>query len=279
MKNIYLTEEQYINYVLLEYSKYGEINESKFDIRKLFQTLYRGCRNFSDYVRRTTYIVSAGIISATLVYTAITKFLPITEAEKQMLITQVENLENIRQPRERVINLNFRVSSNGIEHIKQYEKCYLKPYYATKAEKARGIKTIGWGHKIIPSDPEWLKRAPSITQEQADQLFSQDIHLYEKELAEAFKVLPKHLQDVALYPQGFIDACVSIIYNSGRKNLKESPFFKTLANCRLDKDGYLNHEDFIFTCSKIKDSCITQQGKIIQGLVNRRKAESLMAQQ
>lgn len=279
MKNIYLTEEQYVNYVLLEYSKYGEINESKFDIRKLFQTLYRGCKNFSDYVRRTTYIVSAGIISATLVYAAITKFLPITETEKEILITQVENLENIRQPREHVINLNFKISSNGIEHIKQYEKCYLKPYYATKSEKARGIKTIGWGHKIIPSDPEWLKRASSITQEQANQLFSQDIHLYEKELAEAFKVLPKHLQDVALYPQGFIDACISIIYNSGRKNLKESPFFKTLANCRLDKDGYLNHEDFIFTCSKIKDSCISQQGKIIQGLVNRRKAESLMAQQ
>lgn len=278
MKNIYLTEEQYINYVLLEYGKYGEINESKFDIRKLFQTLYRGCRNFSDYVRRTTYIVSAGIISATLVYTAITKFLPITEAEKEILITQVENLENIRKPREQVINLNFKISSNGINHIKGYEKCHLEPYFATRKEKERGIKTIGWGHKITVNDPKWLKIAASITQEQADAIFTEDIKIYEQEMNEVFKSLPKYLQNTDLYPQGFIDACISIIYNSGRNNFKKSPVFQTLAKCRIESDGTINQSDYIYTCSKIKNSCITQGGELLNGLVARRNAESLMAQ-
>ena len=281
MKNIYLTEEQYVNYVLLEYSKYDEINESKFDIRKLSQTLYRGCRNFSDYVRRTVYIASAGIISAALIYNIITKDLPISEQEKEILISQVESVEKKEdvKPKQNVINLNFKISDNGLEHIKQYEKCDLSPYYATQAEKARGIKTIGWGHKIVPTDPDWLKKAKTITQEQADQLFAQDIRLYENELKQVFKSLPKHLQNVQLYPQGFIDVCVSIIYNSGRKNFKSSPFFTTLANCRLDKDGNINKDDFIFTCSKIRNSCITQNGKPVNGLINRRNAECLMAQQ
>ena len=68
MKNVYLTENQYVNFVLNEYRKFGCINESNFDIQKLFHALYKGCRNFTDYARRTTYIAGAGIISAALLY-------------------------------------------------------------------------------------------------------------------------------------------------------------------------------------------------------------------
>ena len=278
MRNIYLTEEQYVNCVLFEYSKFGEINEAKFDIRKLVQTLYKGCKTFGDYARRTTYIASAGIISLTLLYSIINKCLPVDEMQKQVLIAQVEQTPQTDEKKE-VINLNFKISENGLEHIKQYEKCKLKPYFATKKEKEKGIKTIGWGHKIVSTDPTWLKKAESITQAQADELFKQDIQLYENELKEVFKVLPKYLQNVDLYPQGFIDACISIIYNSGRKNLKLSPFFQALSRCRIDKDGNINKSDYIFVCAKIKESCIKQEGVVVNGLVRRRNTESLMAQQ
>ena len=139
MRNIYLTEEQYVNCVLFEYSKFGEINEAKFDIRKLVQTLYKGCKTFGDYARRTTYIASAGIISLTLLYSIINKCLPVDEMQKQVLIAQAEQTPQNNEKKE-VINLNFKISENGLEHIKQYEKCKLKPYFATKKEKEKGIK-------------------------------------------------------------------------------------------------------------------------------------------
>lgn len=285
MKNVYLTEKQYVDYVLYEYTNYGILDESTFNIERLFNLLYRGCKTFKDYTRRTMYVAAAGVISFTMLCSIINKCVPVSQEEKESLITQVENIapskDDDKEPvkRENVINLNFRISENGINHIKQYEKCRLEPYFATKKEKAKGIKTIGWGHKITSKDPVWLKNAKSITQQQADELFKHDIKIYEHELAQAFKTLPKHLQNVNLYPQGFIDACISLIYNCGRKNLKDSPFFVTLGNCSLDKNGNINKNDYIYACSKIKESCITQQGEVMDGLVKRRYQECLMAQQ
>lgn len=283
MKNIYLTEKQYVNYVLLEYAKVRPLNESSINLKSMFQTLYRGCKNIKDYIRRTFIIASLGVISFATLYSIVRDFLPVDDNIKQEIIAHIEEqqededdeVELKKQPR---IYLNFKISNNGIRHIEEYEKCHLTPYFATKKEKDRGIRTIGWGHKITMNDPQWLRKAQSITKEQADALFKQDIKIYEKEMNEAFKSLPKQLQNSELYPQGFIDACISIIYNSGRKNFKESPVFQTLANCRINRDGTLNQDDFIYVCSKIKESCITQSGKVLGGLVKRRNAESLMAQ-
>jgi GH24 family phage-related lysozyme (muramidase) len=274
MRNVYLTEEQYVNYVLLEYTKSGLLNESSIDLKKVYQTLYRGCKSFGDFARRTAIIASVGVLSITSLCSVVNRYLPVSQEEKQEIIAQVEAEAN----KPKIEQLNFKISQDGINHIKKYEKCYLEPYYATRKEKAKGIRTIGWGHKITVNDPQWLKKATSITQEQADVIFEEDIKIYEREMNEVFKSLPKYLQNTDLYPQGFIDACISIIYNSGRRNFKESPVFKTLAKCRIEKDGTINQRDFIYTCSKIKDSCITQGGELLNGLVSRRSAESLMAQ-
>lgn len=277
MRNVYLTEEQYVNYVFLEYTRSGLLNESSIDLKKVYQTLYRGCKTFSDFARRTAIIASVGVLSLTSLCSIVNRYLPVSQEEKQKIISKVE-AEGNKTKIEQRIYLNFKISQDGINHIKEYEKCYLEPYYATRKEKAKGIRTIGWGHKITVNDPQWLKKATSITQQQADAIFVEDIKIYESEMNEAFKSLPKYLQNTDLYPQGFIDACISIIYNSGRKNFKESPVFQTLAKCRIEKDGTINQSDFIYTCSKIKESCTTQGGKQLNGLVNRRNAESLMAQ-
>ena len=279
MKNIYLTEEQYVNYILLEYVNSGVLNESSVNLNKIFQLLYRGCRTFSDYLRRSVIIASFGTLSFTTLYAVIDRYVPVTDEQKQEIVTKVEETsEKSNEKRKNVVKLGFKISQEGLEHIKDYEKCNLTPYFATQSEKKMGIKTIGWGHKIIATDPDWLKNAKSISKEQAEALFEKDIKIYENEMNEVFKSLPKYLQNSDLYQQGFIDACISIIYNSGRSNFKKSPVFKTLAKCRVDKDGNLNKEDFVFVCSKIKASCTTQNGKELQGLVNRRHAESLMAQ-
>lgn len=281
MKNIYLTEEQYINLVLRECTNYGRLNESVINLRNMSKLLFRGCRNFSDCARRIIYAVTIGAMTITMACSVI-KMIPGEENEKQELIQQIEATTSEKE--NSMLNkhyaTNFKISSDGIEHIKGYEKCKLEPYYATKSEKTRGIRTIGWGHKIVSTDPAWLKNAKSITQEQADALFEQDIKIYENELAKLFKKLPSNLQDVSLYPQGMIDACISIIYNSGMGNLKASPFFQTLMRCRIDKStGKINEEDFYYVCSQIRKSCITQNGKVVQGLVDRRDKECLMAQQ
>lgn len=277
MKKVYLTEKQYVNYVLFEYTKYDLLNESSINLKNVYRTLYKGCKTFSDFARRTAIIASVGALSLTSLYSVVNNYLPVSPEEKQEIIKQVE-MEGNKPKIEKRIYLNFKISQNGINHIKGYEKCNLEPYFATRKEKERGIKTIGWGHKITVNDPQWLKIAVSITQEQADAIFTEDIKIYEQEMNEVFKSLPKYLQNTDLYPQGFIDACISIIYNSGRKNFKESPVFQTLAKCRIERDGTINQSDFIYTCSKIKDSCITQGGELLNGLVSRRSAESLMAQ-
>ena len=293
MRKVYLTERQYVEYVLFEYAKFGVLNESKVDFRKLFNVLFRGCRTFSDYARRTAIILTMNVMSAASMYTLINNFMPISNVEKQELVSRIEdnNLSDNTQepekepedmsdkPTENVVKTDFKISQNGIEHIKHYEKCRLEPYYATKKEREMGIKTIGWGHKITQSDPLWLRNAKSITQEQADELFRNDIIVFENELKQVFRSLPKHLQPPNLYSQGFIDVCISILYNSGRKNFKGSPLFQTLAKCRIDKNGNINQQDYLYTCSKIKDSCITQKGKVIPGLVKRRAEEYNIAMQ
>ena len=281
MRTIYITEKQYVQYVLLEYTKTGLLNESSINLKNIFQTLYRGCKTFTDFARRTVIIAGLGVISFATLYSIVDNFLPVTPEQKEAIISQVEETVEEKEPEKKIqqrIYLNFKISSNGIKHIEQYEKCHLRPYFATRKERAKGIRTIGWGHKITEKDPKWLIKAESISMEQANALFTQDIKIYENEMNEVFKSLPKELQNTDLYPQGFIDACISIIYNSGRGNFKQSPVFQTLAKCRIEKDGTINHDDFIYTCSKIKESCITQDGQILDGLVKRRNVESLMAQ-
>lgn len=286
MKTILLTENQYICIIVDNFynnTMLNSINESKESLKKFSYLLFKDCKKKSDYVRRVKKAIAMGVSIA-----VISTLLNISfngEKDKTEEIINDSNIENTVKPKENSMLSKsyangFNISEDGIRHIKQYEKCSLTPYYATEYEKINGIKTIGWGHKIINSDPSWLKEAKSITQEQADELFLNDIKIYEGEVKRLFKSeIPKKLQDPTLYPQSTMDVFISMIYNCGFKNLKNSDFIQTLKKCRIDSDtNKLNEEDFYFACSKIRNSCVTQNGKALKGLQIRRNEECLMAQ-
>lgn len=286
MKTILLTENQYICIIVDNFynnTMLNSINESKESLKKFSYLLFNDCKKKSDYVRRVKKAIAMGVSIA-----VISTLLNISfngEKDKTEEIINNSNIENTVKPKENSMLSKsyangFNISEDGIRHIKQYEKCSLTPYYATEYEKTKGIKTIGWGHKIINSDPSWLKEAKSITQEQADELFLNDIKIYEGEVKRLFKSeIPKKLQDPTLYPQNTMDVFISMIYNCGFKNLKNSDFIQTLKKCRIDSDtNKLNEEDFYFACSKIRNSCVTQNGKTLKGLQIRRNEECLMAQ-
>ena len=281
MKRVYLTEEQYIGFVLNECLHHGILNESILNEGKILSTLFKGCKTFGDYARRIIYIASAGIVINVAIFRDVINNLPVgTPEQKQELLTQVENkLENDTPEDTTQYAQSFTISQDGIEHIKDYEKCHLEPYYATESERKRGIRTIGWGHKITRNDPEWLIKATSITQEQADALFANDIKVFENELLRAVRGLTnKQLKNPEIYPQQFIDVVISMLYNSGLSNVKASDFYKTWNNCRIDpKTGKIRIDDYNYTISKIPNSCVTQKGSVMRGLVNRRNTEHSIA--
>lgn len=289
MKTILLTENQYICIIINNFydnTMNNSINESKNNLKKFSYYLFKDCKKNDDYVRRIKKALSMGVSIAVIIALLNISFNGKKDKTNEIINqVNIENTEDVVSPKENSMlsksyAKGFNISEEGITHIKRYEKCSLKPYYATEYEKSKGIKTIGWGHKIINSDPSWLKQATSITQEQADELFSSDIEIYENEVRRLIKSeMPKKLQDPTLYPQGLMDVFVSMIYNCGLKNLKNSDFIQTLKKCRIDSDtNKINEDDFYFVCSKIRNSCITQNGKTLKGLQIRRNEECLMAQ-
>lgn len=276
MKKIILTEEQYILFVVNEINNNNLLFESNIDFSKIASAFFKGCTSFDDCKRRIKKALLIGSIGTTLLVSLI-KFMPFgSQTEKDELLnntTQTEQTISYRGAK------SFDISDEGIEHIKSYETCSLTPYYATKRERKIGKKTIGYGHVITNNDPEWLRNAKSITQKQADELFKNDIQIYIKEYNNCINKLPKHLRNPQLYTQGWIDAGISMLYNCGRSNFLDSPYFQTWCNCRIDKNTkQIDLTDYNYTSSKIKNSCITQDGVKLGGLVDRRNKESLMAQ-
>lgn len=91
----------------------------------------------------------------------------------------------------------MRISENGKNLIKKYEGCQLKAYYCPS-----GVLTIGWGHT---GD---VYVGQTITQNQADILFDEDIKRYE--------VANKY----GTFNQNQFDALTSFAYNCGVGALK-----------------------------------------------------------
>ena len=108
MRNVYITEEQYVNYVLLEYTKSGLLNESSIDLKKVYQTLYRGCKSFGDFARRTAIIASVGALSLTSLCSVVNRYLPVSQEEKREIIAKVEAEANKPKIEQRIC-LNFKI--------------------------------------------------------------------------------------------------------------------------------------------------------------------------
>lgn len=139
----------------------------------------------------------------------------------------------------------MKISSNGLNMIKKWEGCRLKAY-----RDVSGILTIGYGHtgKICGSP---ITEGMTIDQMQADVLLADDVAWAEKAVNAMADRRGFNLN------QNQFDALVSFTFNCGVGNLN------TL--CQTPR-----------TLSDIGDKITLynkSNGKVIQGLINRRNDE------
>lgn len=129
----------------------------------------------------------------------------------------------------------MKISSKGIELIKNFEGCRLTAYLCPA-----GVWTIGYGHTT------GVKKGQKISQNQADAYLASDLKKYEEYVNKT---------DLKLSQNQF-DALVSFTYNCGVGNLKT-----LIRNRNLEEIG-----EAILLYNK-------SNGKVLNGLVRRRQAE------
>lgn len=129
------------------------------------------------------------------------------------------------------------LSENGFNFIKSHEGCRLQAY-----RDVGGTLTIGWGHTSGVTD------GMVITQEQADDMFKNDLQVYVDRV--------NAYADIYNLNQNQFDALVSFCYNIG--NIKG-----------LTNNGTLNRD---LIPERMKAYC-TCKGVVVPGLVNRRNDE------
>ncbi len=135
--------------------------------------------------------------------------------------------------------MNLAISNNGLALIKRFESCRLTAY-----QDSVGIWTIGYGHTANVSEGQ------TITQAQADAYLLSDCINAEKSV--------NSYHGKYHWNQNQFDALVSFVFNCGSGNLK------TLLH---------NGQRTISEISAKITSYNKAGGKVVQGLVNRRKAE------
>lgn len=152
----------------------------------------------------------------------------------------------------------MKISQKCEELLKGIEVLALQPYNDQEGIKSAPIKewckgaTIGYGY-LVPKE-EWVKYKDGITKQQADELFRNKIGRYEKSVDNSARV--------TLSQQQF-DACVILCYNIGTKGFETSSVCKILNG---QKTQYANLDAAWLSWNK-------SQGKVMNGLNNRRKAE------
>ncbi len=132
----------------------------------------------------------------------------------------------------------MKTSEKGIALIKSFEGCHLTAYLCPA-----GVWTIGYGHTA------GVKEGQVITQAQADNFLKEDLAKHEKYVTATGLSLN----------QNQFDALVSFTYNCGNGNLKTLIANRTLAEIA----------EAILLYNKSK-------GKVLDGLVKRRKAEQTL---
>lgn len=135
----------------------------------------------------------------------------------------------------------MKTSSEGIALIKQFEGCELTSYLCPA-----NVWTIGYGHTGTD-----VVKGMTITQATADMLLRQDLGKFEA-------AVEKHAGKAH---QNQFDAMVSLCYNIGPGNFAKSSV------ARLHKNGQYTGASAAFLLWN------KAGGKILQGLVKRRKAE------
>lgn len=151
----------------------------------------------------------------------------------------------------------FQVSAKGSDLLKSIEQRRLEPYDDQTGDAVSSwVKgaTIGYGHLIAGDD--WNKYVNGITQEQADTLFMQDLEPF------ANAVRSKVTAEIT---QNQFDALVIFVFNIDVGGFSTSSALK-LVNDPAAVTAYPDLEAAWKAWNK-------SQGKVMQGLVNRRNAE------
>ncbi|HJY11378.1 MAG TPA: lysozyme [Flavobacterium sp.] len=140
----------------------------------------------------------------------------------------------------------MKTSQKGINLILSFEGFSSKPYF-----DSAGIPTIGFGNTYYPDGKRVTMKDPAISREKGAELFSSVLPTYEKIVNSKIKVT---------LTQNQFDALVSHTYNTGGSDTLFSLINKK-ANSETIKDWFTSRY-------------ITAGGKILNGLIKRRKAEA-----
>lgn len=141
----------------------------------------------------------------------------------------------------------MKTSQVGIDLIKSFEGCKLTAYKCSA-----GVNTIGFGNTYYTNGNK-VKIGDKITQDEANKLFLDLLPKYEKTVLDAIKVP---------LTQNQFDALVSFCWNCGSS--------KTLFKMVNEKFSEMNIVNWL--CSHY----IMGGGKVLNGLVRRRKAEATL---
>ena len=186
----------------------------------------------------------------------------------------LEKVENIIKPElqqssnklisSKFINLSAaNISDTAKKIIQHHEKLRLEAYTI-----GDGMITVGYGH-ASPEKKSPYKVGDSITEEKANQLFSDDIKIAENGVKRIIKAWenPKIESKIT---QGMFDAMVSMAYNMGVGGLRNTEFIQLIKAGKFDSAGEK------LKTTKIK-SCIIKNGQKIYvempGLKKRRMEE------
>jgi GH24 family phage-related lysozyme (muramidase) len=149
------------------------------------------------------------------------------------------------------------MSPEAVALLQAIETLRLKPYDdQTGEETAHWVKgaTIGYGHLI--GKAEWASYSAGITAIQADALFKSDAEPFERAVGETISVGVQQYQ---------YDAMVILAFNIGASAFRDSTVAK-LINEPNSQSGNSSLEVAWKSWNK-------SQGKVNQGLINRRAAE------
>lgn len=135
----------------------------------------------------------------------------------------------------------MKISNRGVKLIQQFESCKLKAYRCQA-----NVPTIGWG------TTKGVKMGMTVTQQQADQLFLQDLAQFESAVNKLVKVPLRQNQ---------YDALIAFVYNIGITAFSNSTLLR-----KLNSKEYAGASSEFMRWTKAN-------GKKSNGLKNRRKIE------
>lgn len=151
----------------------------------------------------------------------------------------------------------MQLSTKGRDWLKHIERLALKPYDdqtgKTITSWCKGA-TIGYGHLILQR--EWDTYKNGISRQGAEALFLRDLAPFEAVVREIRRQLAPHQ----------FDACVILAFNIGIDGFRNSTARKMVADPSFKSSVYKNLEAAWKAFNK-------SQGKVSQGLINRRAAE------